>query len=308
MTCPVPNDPLAVPAVWYLGRNYGYDPSILKAWAGVQHGWLALPMSIGIRGLLFSPGRSFFLYSPPMVLGLFSVVPFVRRHGLRTLGLLAIVLVYFLIYSKKAAWYAGDGWGPRYQVVIIPLVILAMAPLIQKAVEERSRWARYVLALTFALGVAIQLLAVSKSFENYIEMFRHEIVTQLPDKGARYGGGDFYPYAEGLVDHNSMTATVMAWPFSPILAHAWLLSADALNMGPAFLQPLEERVLATPPWKKFWGIDVVPAHPEYGLGLDFWSVLLRTNFPSSTGLLTGAFLVLLLLEVALVVSGAHLLL
>ncbi|MGE5619844.1 MAG: ArnT family glycosyltransferase [Sphingomonadaceae bacterium] len=295
---------VAAPAVWYLSQRFGYYPSILEAWAGIQRGWLPLPMHIGLGGLLFSPGKSFFLYSPPTVLAIFSAVAFVRRYGIRSIGIVAIVLVYFLIYSKKPAWHAGAGWGPRYQVLIIPLVILMAMPIIQKAVEERHRLARYAVLATLVLGVSLQLLAVSKAFENYIGMFRHQIVTQMPDEGAQYGGAEYYPYAAGLDDGNNITATVLAWPFSPILAHTWLLSADFLAIGPSFLQPEKDRLLVTPPWKKFWGIDVVPAHPEHGLGFDFWSMRLRTDFPSYTGFLTGVAIAVLLLEAALVASGA----
>ena len=293
---------VAAPAVLYLSHRYGYYPSILEAWAGVQRGWLPLPMQIGLEGLLFSPGKSFFLYSPPTVLAIFSVVPFVRKHGLRTIGLLAMILVYFLIYSKKPAWHGGAGWGPRYQVVIIPLVILMVAPLIRKAIEERHRWARYALLATFVLGVTFQLLAVSKYFENYLGLFRYQIVTQLPDQGARYGGADYYPYAAGLDNGNAITATMLAWPFNPIMAHAWLLSCDLLSIGPSFLQPYLDRLLVTPPWKMFWGIDVVPQTPSLG-GFDFWSMHLRVDFPSSTGLLVAVALVVLLLEIVVVTTG-----
>lgn len=298
---------VAAPAVLYLSRRFGYYPSILEAWAGVQRGWLPLPLSIGLKGLLFSPGKSFFLYSPPMILGLLSAVPFVRRHGVRTIGILTIIAVYFTIYAKKPAWHAGAGWGPRYQVLVIPLVMLILAPLIQKAIEQHHRWARYALIATFALGIFFQLLAVSKYFEHYIGMFRFQIVTQLPDQGAQYGGADYFPYSAGLDDGNAITATVMAWPFSPILAHMWLLSADLLAIGPSSLQDEKDRLLATPPWKRIWGIDVVPERPDHGLGFDFWSMKLRTDFPSYTTFLAGVALILLLLEVTLVVSGAQLL-
>jgi len=298
---------VAAPAILYLSRRFGYYPSILEAWAGVQRGWLPLPMEIGLRGLLFSPGKSFFLYSPPMVLGLLSAVPFVRRHGVRTVGILSIILVYFTIYAKKPAWHAGAGWGPRYQVLVIPLVMLVLLPLIQKAIEQRHRWARYALIATFVLGVFVQMLAVGKYFEHYIGMFRYQIVTQLPDQGAQYGGADYYPYSAGLDDGNATTATVMAWPFSPILAHTWLLAADLLAIGPSSLQDEKDRLLVTPPWKLIWGIDVVPEHPEHGLGFDFWSMRLRTDFPSYTTFLMGVACVLLLLEATLVVSGARLL-
>ncbi len=298
---------VAAPALLYVSRRFGYYPSILEAWAGVQRGWLPLPLSIGMGGLLFSPGKSFFLFSPPTVLGLFSAIPFVRRHGVRAVGILTIILVYFTIYAKKPAWHAGAGWGPRYQVLIIPLVMLILAPLIEKAIRERHHWSRYALIATFVLGIFLQLLAVSKYFENYIGMFRYQIVTQLPDQGAQYGGSDYYPYSAGLDDSNATTATVMSWPFSPILAHMWLLSADLLAIGPSSLQDEKDRLLATPPWKWIWGIDVVPSRPDHGLGLDFWSMKLKTDFPSYTTFLMGVALVVLMLETVVVATGAKLL-
>ncbi len=297
---------VAAPAVWYLGHRYGYSPSILDAWAGAQRGWLSLPMNIGLWGLLFSPGRSFFLYSPPMVLAIFSFVPFVRRHGLKTVGILSIILIYFLIYSKKPAWHGGAGWGPRYQVLVIPLVILLIAPLIEKAIHQRHRLARYALVATFVIGVAFQLLAVTIYFENYLGVFRYQIVNQMPDQGAKYGGADYYPYSSGLDEGNAITATIMAWPFSPILAHAWLLTGDLLSIGPSWVQPLKDRLLVSPPWKLFWGIDILPAHPEYGLaGFDFWSMQLRTNFPSSFSLLAIVAAIILVLETAIVTTGTR---
>ena len=296
---------VAAPAIWYLSGRFGYWPSILEAWAGVQRGWLPLPIEIGLRGLLFSPGKSFFLYSPPTVLALLSAVAFARRHGLRSVAFVAIILIYFLVYSKKPAWHAGAGWGPRYQVLTIPLVMLMMAPFIEKAVEQRHRWARYALLATFVLGVGLQLLAVSKSFDYYLGIFRSQIVTQLPDEGAQYGGADYYPYSAGLDDGNSITATLWAWPFSPILANVWLLSADFLAIGPGFLQPTKDKLLGNPPWK-LWGIDVTPAHPEHGLGFDYWSMRMRTDFPSYPGFLAGIAVAVLILEVALVAGGARL--
>ena len=131
------------------------------------------------------------------------------------------------------------------------------------------------------------------------------MVQQLPDEGAQWGGGDYYPYSAGLDGGNSITATLWAWPFSPILAHTWLLSADLLTLGPSALQPLRDKVLGTPPWR-LWGIDAIPAHPEYGLGLDFWSMRLWTDFPSNTTFLAEVFLILLLLEAALILAGTRL--
>lgn len=296
---------VAVPAVVYLNQRYGYYPSIFEAWAGIQRGWLPLPFHIGLEGLLFSPGRSVFLYSPPVLLALLSVVPFVRRHGLRSIAIIGIIILYFVLYSKKVAWHGGGGWGPRYQVVIIPLVVLLLAPLIERAAAQRHQFARYALLAVFLLGVGVQTLAVAKGFNDYLGVFRYQIVAQLPDKGAKYGGAEYYRHAEGLTDANLFTATILAWPFSPILGHGWLLTADALHLARPYMKSWEDKVLGMPPWR-LMGVDVLPDRPDYGLGLDFWSMRLAAEFPSHLGLLAGAALVLLLLEAVLMFSGARL--
>ncbi len=59
-----------------------------------------------------------------------------------------------------------------------------------------------------------------------------------------------------------------------------------------------------PPWR-LAGIDVLPASPENGLGFDFWSTRLFLEYPSDTGLLAGVLVVLLILEVAIVATGAR---
>lgn len=296
---------VAVPAVALMSQSFGYWPSVLEAWAGVQRGWLPLPLSIGLSGLLFSPGKSFFLYSPPTVLALFSVFAFTKRHGVRSLAILVIIAAYFLIYSKKPAWHAGAGWGPRYQVLVLPLVVLVSAPFIEKALEARRHWARYLLLATFLLGIGVQLLGVSKSFDNYLGIFRHQVVKQLPDQGAQYGGAEYYPYSAGLDDGNTITATMLAWPFSPMLAHGWLLAADFASMGPSFLQPTKDKLLVNPPWKLFWGIDAVPEHPEYGLGFDFWSMRMWTDFPSFYLFRAVIALIVLALQATVLVAGAR---
>jgi len=51
---------------------------------------------------------------------------------------------------------------------------------------------------------------------------------------------------------------------------------------------------------------VLPAHPEYALGTDLWSLRLRTEFPSAPGFIAGILVVLVLLEAVLVVAGARL--
>jgi hypothetical protein len=87
--------------------------------------------------------------------------------------------------------------------------------------------------------------------------------------------------------------------FSPLLAHAWLLAGDAFSLALPHNVALVQRVLGSPPWRYLAGLEIHPPHPEYGLGLDFWPLLLRTQFSSHR-----AFMALVWTAEAVLLAGA----
>ena len=110
---------------------------------------------VGLPTLLVSPGKSLFLYSPPLVLGLLGIRFLWRRNPEVAFAVVnaSILLVSFM------SCYAGLGgdfcWGPRYLTVLLPLWSLAFpfVPL------EKVR--RDVVLGIVALGLVIQTMAVS---------------------------------------------------------------------------------------------------------------------------------------------------
>jgi hypothetical protein len=74
------------------------------------------------------------------------------------------------------------------------------------------------------------------------------------------------------------TAPLYAPGFSPLLAHAWLLGADAVSIVAAGNEGLQRRALGSPPWRYLHGLELHPPRPDFGLGLDLWPLLLRTQF------------------------------
>ena len=89
--------------------------------------WLALPLWTGLRGLLFSPGRSLFLYSPWLLLAIPGVVLFMRRHGRSGFLVAVFPILVVLLYAMKLGWHGGS-WGPRYLLPVVPLLAVACAP------------------------------------------------------------------------------------------------------------------------------------------------------------------------------------
>ena len=70
-------------------------------------------------------------------------------------------------------------------------------------------------------------------------------------------------------------------------------------------QGLQQRALASPPWRYLAGLGCRPA-PEYGLGLDFWPGLLRDGFRSHPGVMGAVWVTVVALLLGLTLAGAAL--
>lgn len=91
----------------------------VKLWQG--------PWAAGLAGLLVSPGRGLFVYSPMFLL---SVVGFVRRGvplWVRAVGVGSLLTV--MVYGRWAPWWGGYSVGPRLLADLSPGLVLGLAPL-----------------------------------------------------------------------------------------------------------------------------------------------------------------------------------
>ncbi|PIY96867.1 MAG: hypothetical protein COY66_02400 [Candidatus Kerfeldbacteria bacterium CG_4_10_14_0_8_um_filter_42_10] len=99
----------------------------------------------GFFGLLISPSRGLFIFTPFLLFSLWGIIMVWRRplvlakepkFLLRYLSL--AVLTYLLIMAKWWAWYGGVNYGPRMLVDLTPIFILMFVPLItQKLLQKR---------------------------------------------------------------------------------------------------------------------------------------------------------------------------
>ncbi len=112
---------------------------------------------IGGFGLLFSPGNGLFLYAPFMLLLFFGLRPAWRRlpHAYFLL-IAAICLFYWLFYGSWFAWGGTWGWGPRFFLPTLPLLMLFVAEplewLTTTGHNQRTPYTFYVLRFTFRLS------------------------------------------------------------------------------------------------------------------------------------------------------------
>ena len=112
----------------------------------------------GLYGLLFSPGKSFFLYNPAVLAGLVGLAAMVMQ-GHRAEAMLAglLFLTYLLLHAPLNIWHGGWNWGPRYLLPALPLLVLAAGALLE---APRVRGAKVLLVALCLLGLGIQMPAV----------------------------------------------------------------------------------------------------------------------------------------------------
>ncbi|MGH9442048.1 MAG: hypothetical protein ACRD16_07210, partial [Thermoanaerobaculia bacterium] len=106
----------------------------------------------GIAGLLLSPTRGLFVFSPFLLFVPFCFRRVLSDRGARgltvTLGL--AVIFQTLIYAK-ADWRAGASWGPRWLTDLLPLLIWMLPPVVA-ALRGAGRLA-FVLAVCAAISI-----------------------------------------------------------------------------------------------------------------------------------------------------------
>jgi hypothetical protein len=114
------------------------------------------PIFIGLYGLLFSSGKSVFLFNPALIMGLFGAKRFWRES--RQLACFCLILCggYLLFFASRPNWGAGDFWGPRHLTPLLPVMLLPAASVIE-GFDIASIRQRVWVALTLAVGVMIQL-------------------------------------------------------------------------------------------------------------------------------------------------------
>jgi hypothetical protein len=124
---------------------------------------------IGALSLLFSPGRSVFLYSPTLFLGVLGFGALWRRERWLAIAIVATSMVHFAIISSLT-FFAGDWcWGPRYLGCLLPLWAIAAPFAI--TTPSRSTIARALIVAS----LCVQLLGVS--VEHTVFFINHQMPT-----------------------------------------------------------------------------------------------------------------------------------
>jgi hypothetical protein len=125
---------------------------------------------LGLAGLLISPSRGLFIYTPIALLALFGVL-YVKRLDSKVLrntlylGAVGVLAVVF-IYTSFECWWGGGCYGPRFFTDLIPFIALGIVFTVNEALNhDRSSAGLHklklgVIAILLAASILVQLIGV----------------------------------------------------------------------------------------------------------------------------------------------------
>jgi hypothetical protein len=222
---------------------------------GYGAGWGALgfatPLYVGLWGLLVSPGKSFFLYTPLAILSVLSFKSFFRKNKAEALLFLSIVIIYTLPHARWCLWAGDWAWGPRFLLVIVPYVILLCGSYFEEW-GRKPRLAQKAAYCLIALSLGMQALGSAIHPYSFIE-FRYPVVAGLLSKEI-----PAYSYADSYSENAFINFSPM---FSHIVGNWWLLKHMLINYD----------LRSDVPWKAIGVFD--PEKPIWVRGnrtIPFW--------------------------------------
>ena len=128
--------------------------------------WTTPPL-LGLYGLLVSPGKGAFLYTPLLVLGLGAFPLLAQRRRPEAFLLAGLWLTMLVIYAPYDFWTGGFNWGSRFLLPVVPLGLLPIGDLLDRPGRSpKLAWALFL--LLFGLGTFIQLPAILVDHSRYL--------------------------------------------------------------------------------------------------------------------------------------------
>jgi len=126
------------------------------------------PVLKGLAVLLFSPGKSIFLFSPVLLISLWGWPSFFRRFKTHSIFILGLTGSYILLYANWCQIEGGYAWGPRF---LVPIVLLFFVPFIESIQQIRGRSVvlKAIIFTVVGTSLFIQILGILVNYTDVIE-------------------------------------------------------------------------------------------------------------------------------------------
>lgn len=217
--------PFLLLALWYNHARSPGGSAVDSGYAPVQ----TLVVSVfrenpllALWSQFFSLGKSILLYSPPLLLALVILLRSRRSRAacLWAAGLMVVPVL--LLYSKFPYWGGDWCWGPRYQLFLVPPLLLFGVLALDEALQKRRVVALVAWGTLFCAGVWVQVAGASQYWDHFIRVSK---TVQADWLGWPNRTGAFVPTMRGQCDpcFEDLYARTYTPAFQPIEAHSWFL-------------------------------------------------------------------------------------
>lgn len=113
-----------------LYNSYYFDNPFHTQWHLNQQGFWTTPFIEGLSGILFSPARGLFIYSPILLFSFVGIILCWINPEFVLFRYLSIgVTANLLLYSKFFMWWGGSTYGPRLLADLLPILCLFLFPI-----------------------------------------------------------------------------------------------------------------------------------------------------------------------------------
>jgi hypothetical protein len=236
----------------------------------------------GAWGMLASPNKSAFLYSPPLVLAVLGAPAAFRAVPRLAFAIVALCVPTFLVYCTYRSWSGDYAWGPRFFVWMVPPLLVPIAWFM----DSLTRVKRAVAAAVIAAGICIQLLGVALYWDHFI---RVAIDTKNQWLGQPNRSGSYIPVrGRSHCDSCFEDTYELLWTpaFQPIRGNWWLVKALARGDTATEAQ-------RSAPWRTYTSLDVRLDEDYARLRLDWWVMLWWRDAPETETLGIALLIVML---------------
>jgi len=183
----------------------------------------------GLAALLVAPGRSFFFYSPVVLLGLVGWPKLRRRLPDAAWFAVAVVATRLLFVSARSDWFGGWGVGPRYLVPAVPFAVLPLAVVLADLPRMRPLWRRLLIT-----GVTLCIVLEAHLAAHSIWEWMNTLMNEPWTWGSGYlQRSHWLPAATPIVGFFELDVDMLSVGSARLLQHghsgmAWIFRAVAI--------------------------------------------------------------------------------
>jgi hypothetical protein len=261
---------------------------------------------VGLWGMFMSPGKSIFLYSPPLLVALFGFPRFVRRYRHIALAMLLTILPSLYVHARMISWAGDYAWGPRYLTFALGVLLIPAGFFMEDLLAYASRWRRalHIVVLTTILGAGgfVTYLGNAIYWDHFIRI-QTEAVQGWLGMPNNSGDGISTPGMPCPVCYETIYALQWLPAFNHIVGNYWLWTHLPKNDSWVVAE-------ADGPWRRYTNLNINIAQNYARARIDWWFVEYRQAHPTLSWTMVIAlpalslvFLALFLLEVRRGVRG-----